>query len=433
MNQTKPMTGIFLSAAQAAAVFSVLTAYSLGNYSDQWLFPLILIPYAPLLCGVNLLFLRKSRTVTALSVLNGVFALGLMIAVLYARRGGGITSGVMIAMVCIAITVSAVQLNLGVPRLSTVLLWVDINAAGMILMAGVICLRQPMNALVWCVPSAVGLAAAFCALISIRMENMSLRLRGILVLLLLGLGLLTGMLVIYAAEPAGQGITAAWNGLGHILRAIGAQIERFVEYLASLIPKDQFEESAEFTEAVVLGGDQSGVREGKELGFLLFYLLTGAGVCAAIAAAFVFGKRVMKRRTTVISSGVATQSGQSPLEALRSWVEGLKRRLETKRFLKENRNNALGLYFRLEKLCQNTALARQCGETPRGFLTRLSVLPLETGAEMDFSLLIDETDRLLFGGGDSPAELNFGDGLCRAIKQYLGRRRDDTIQSPAQQ
>ena len=423
------MPGAMLSAAQAAVIYAVMGAAYLSNGTMSGYFPAVLIPYALALYGLDLVFLRKQRPLAALALLNAVPGIALVASVLISRSPEGLTQGVMLTMLCAVVTVLPARNCLKAPGLSSLLLWVDLNAAGLVLVAAVLAINDIASGAVWCLPSAAGLLCALYGLGSLR-RNRAGKLRGLTAAVLIGLLLLTLILTVWFAEPLGKGITAAWQGFGGLMTGIWNRIEQFMEALAALIPQDEFEEAASIAETGLPNTADYADSSGKAMGYLLFYILTAGVILAAIAALLVFGKNLVTKK--VGAATPARQRGQAPRlwEALRRQTEELRKKWQLRRFLAENTGNSAGLYFRLEGVCRQTALARRKGETPAAFLLRLSKLDYsgEKGmpeAGFDFPLLIRETDRTLFCPGSEPAELPFARELLAAVRRKArgaGRR-----------
>lgn len=327
-----------------------------------------LLIFGPLVCGINRLYLRRSRPVAAVTALNVILWLLGSGFCLYCASFGGISEIVFAAACTGILTFLAMDLTVNPPKLNTMVLTLDFNIVLMLCYVG-LCTYWEQD-LTYLYPALLGLTAALLGLITIRIKRrVGPREIAFLLVILFALLLLMEILLATVAPTAGRGLIAAGNGLLAVLSVLLSLANRFLIFLTSLFPALSEEEmlpEVETTEEI-----ESDMDYGNGAPLWLLFLIIAAFLIAAVIffLRYCRGRRVSRRRTVSIQAAAPRRSLR---ESLRLLLARFRNFLRRRRFLRRNRNNPVGLFYLFERSCRHSPLARSPGETPREFLSRLA-------------------------------------------------------------
>ncbi len=361
-------------AKQFAIACALCTGYFLF-FPDQeaWegIFPLVLLPYALAVCTMNRLYLRKSRTLRSLLLVNGAALLFLEALIWCWDRRGGWAEAIFQVLFSLVITYYGIQLARSEPSLRSMIGTVDMSFLVLLACVGLVTAigRDP----VWCLPSAAGCAAAVLGLAA-RRTSRRLRGREWLVMGLAFAGLLGAawLLLSWAAVPAGQGLVALWNGAVSLIKKIARLLWRGLLWLASLFPQPGAGSMPE-PEAGLPPPLEEPAEESSPVLFVILAVL--------LAAAALIGLVVLLRRLGKIRLGGEKTVGRAESRGGRrrislwaalkrfwtSWLQKWHGRL----WLRKHWKTPEGLYCFLIRRCRMKPWRKKLSETPREFLRRL--------------------------------------------------------------
>ena len=333
-------------------------------------FPLALIPYAPVLYGLNRLFLRRERSVRGLVLFNlaaGLAAFGVMAGDIgWGQWGTMAFAGV----ACLWLTGQGSGLAVDPPKLPSIILCLDASLVVLILSVAYAAVVQvPAYQLA---PACVGCVASLLGVMIWRMGG-RLGVRGwsfagaVFFILLL----LVVLLVEFIAAPAGQGVVALWGVISSAVRAGAAGLGRALAWLLSLLPSPSGEGEIDMEPPQAGVPEELGELQADPTAMLVMIVLLAAGVlCLAVWALRMLGRvRVGGGKA---GGGVRSRQRRASLRKglrrlLSSWAAYLRMRV----WLVRNQNTPKGLFYLLVFRCRMGPWHKRQGETPREFLLRL--------------------------------------------------------------
>lgn len=399
MTDRRPLTCFlsqFAMACNLACVYALMTTEQAGSGR---FFPLAMLVYAPLLYLLDHLFLRRERSMLALTVLNGLCG-GLMLgARLLLDPWQGFADLAFTAAFLAWLTVRGCQFALEGAPLRGTLLTLD---CGFLLLVAV---TATSAALGWPIRRSLtalcGLSASIITA-AVSRSPRTLRFRGWLAVggafgaLMLGMGLFVTVL----AAPAASGLVALWTAVTTGVKGFFGLLLGGLTWLLSLFPGAQAGDPGHYEVPEVWMPEDVPVPEtspvvGAVLLVLLavgavFLLVRFAGALRRLRLGKPEGREELprpKRERTSLLKGAA--------RLLRAWSRAFRLRWR----LWKGRDTAVGLYFLLEHRCRRSPWRKRPGETPREFLLRMA-----GAARTDETLrrtledLARQTDAALYAG-----------------------------------
>lgn len=370
MDRQNAFPALTRQTALACGLFSVAHLLTLEQGGPIRYFPLVLLPAALAVYAVNDLFLRRSRTMRAVVLLNAAIFAALFASVLFVE---GIVSWGTLALqggFCLWITVWGARCCMEPPDLRSLIASLDVGAA-LLLFYTAFLLGADLPIL-WCAPAAAGCAASVLGLIARRVDRpLEPKEWGILLLVFSGLSAVVWLLVAWAAAPAGHGLVALWNALIGALRWMAGKLWAMILFLLSLLPEPKPEELTPMEPAALPSAEEMTAVETSPILFIILMVV----IAAAVLAAFVFIlHRLGKLRIGGWQETAAARRRSDRIslwQALRRLWLSLKARLRQRIFLRRIRNTPEGLFYLLVRRCRMSPWHKRAGETPREFLTRL--------------------------------------------------------------
>lgn len=385
MDRQNAFPGLARQIALACGLFSAAHLLTLEQGGPIRYFPLVLLPASLAAYAINRLFLRQSRTMRAVVLLNAAFFIALFASVLAVE---GIANWETLALqggFCLWVTARGVRCCLESSDLHSLIVSLDMSILLLLLYTAF--LLGADLPILWCAPAAAGCAASVLGLIA-RRVNRPLRIKewGILFLIFSGLSAVMWLLVTLAAAPAGQGLVTLWNALISAIRWLARKLWALFLFLLSLLPDAESDELPPMDPTVLPPAEEmTAVEPGPAVFIILVVVITAAILAAVIFVLRRLGKLRVGGRQVIAAS--QRRSGRVSLwQALRRLWALIKARLRQRAFLRRIRNTPEGLFHLLVYRCRLGPWRKRTGETPREFLTRLR----ETVAE----------DRMLFGALD---------------------------------
>lgn len=355
-------------ACMLCTVTCLVTLIERGTVPGRY-YPLVLLPYAPILYGLNRLLLRSSRTMRTLVIWNAAVSLALFIPVIPIDGWQGLTYTVFALLFFLSVTAQGVQLCLEPPVLSQMILRLDVSLLLLVLYLGYTAAVEvdPL----WTLPIVIGCVSAAVGVISCRVGG-RLGVRGRVVMaaafaVIVGLAWLV---VRFLAAPAGGGLVALWQAALSALKALGNLITRFLVFLASLLPQPQgtleLETQNDLPPLCTAGtafelppGVLPAIVAALIIGIILFFVLRKLGRI-----------RVGGKTDGTVKAG-PTRQRMNLLAGLQKMLAAWKQALGLRLWLWHNRDTPAGLFFLLDRRCRSGPWRRSPGETPREFLCRL--------------------------------------------------------------
>lgn len=358
--------------AMACCLMTLIYMVTLGEGTPEIYYPQVLPVYAPLLYGVNRLFLRRERTMLSTALLNAALWAVLMISICVQEWSGGLASLIAAAVFTLIITVRGACLAAEGTSLRSLILTLDATALLLVLFTAY--LAAFGKSYLWSLPIAAGFAASVLGMTANRIGRpMGGREWGLVGGTFLLITLAVVLLVGVAAAPVGQGIVALWTLLVRAVRLIMHLLWRFLLFLAALFPQRTYEElppEPAFTPPEI---SQEALGEGNPVVVILFLVVLAAllitmlvWLARQLSRLRIGGQRRTKR---VLHS----RTRPSLWGALKRLFAAHRQKLRMLRFLHRHREQPVGLYYLLVRRCRTAPWHKRPGETPREFLARLQV------------------------------------------------------------
>ncbi|MBU5627227.1 hypothetical protein KQI82_09940 [Oscillibacter sp. MSJ-2] len=387
------LTTLFSSACIFCTLYYLMT---LGERTPAAYYPQVLMIYAPVLYGLNRAFLHREHTMRSFTLLNVSMGTALFLSVLLSGGESGWVSLLFVGIICLWLTILGAQLAMEPPKLSYLILCLDLSLMLLVLFIGYLSLTGAST--LWSLPIAAGCAAAILGIISHRTgSQMGARGWGIVALMFLVIFILVWLLVSFAAAPAGQGLVVLWNAAVAGVRFLADLMWKILLFLCSLIPMGGQGELSMEPGAVSLPQAAQESLEANPAMLIVLAVLCGA----LLLVLFVWVLRQLGKLR--IGGKAARPAAAAPLRqrvslwaGLRRLLAAWRRRLHLRIFLWRIRNMPAGVYYCLVRRCRSGPWRKKAGETPRDFLLRL-----QRGADPELYAalndLIPAVDESLFG------------------------------------
>lgn len=417
----------FSSAAAQFVLACDLTAFyylmTLRDTPAQWFFPQTLLLFAPLVYGVNRLFVRRERTLRGVFFLNVLLGAAYLAAYLWFETWKGPATLIFAVLFTAWVVGSGGWLAFHPIGLREALLYLDASILTLVIFTAYTAATG--TPLVWSVPVLCGFAAAMLS-VSVCRAGHSLGGRSLAVLAAAfgGIFLVMCLLVAVAAAPAGEGLVALWGFLTGVVRAVLDAAYRLLLAFAALFPEPETSTGQPLWDASGNFDLEQGQQEGDPafaLVFIVLQLALLAGLVIWVLAQL--GKIKLGKGTVKGEKPAQRRTRPSLWRALRtlfgSWAEFAQLRI----FLWKNRSTPRGLYFFLVHRCRMGPWRKRPGETPREFLLRLAQSaqdqPKLAGALEE---LAREVDAALYGRCPERKRVERAGLITRRIKASLRRQ-----------
>lgn len=425
MHDHRPLPSI---ASQFALACNLTTAYYLITLDEGLsgpFFPLSMLAYAPLIYLINRVFLRRERTMLALTILNGFCGTLMLVGYLLLDQWRGFSYLACTTIFLTWLTVRGCQFVLNGPPLRGTLLTLDCS---FLLLIAFIGYSSIMGwAAHWSIPALCGLSASMIAASASRSPH-TLGMKG-----WLAVGGAFGLLVLLMwlfvevmAAPAGSGLVAIWALLASGVNTLKQLLFRFLAFLLSLLPDADPGEMEWYEIPEFAIPEETPVAEASPVvGMIVLILAAACGAALLIWLVRYLGKLRLGRshpKTTVSQPDrERTSILRGLLQMLSAWVEGVRLRFR----LWKNRNTAVGLYFLLVHRCRRTPWHKRSGETPREFLLRMADAARSDAKLTDaLEQLVVKTDAAFYSGRSDTSRLEYAPLIRHRIgiavrKQFL--------------
>jgi len=372
MDDRYTLSSVTMQLSLACCICTLLCVTMAAGDTLGLYYPMVLIPYAPILYGINCLFLRKERTLQSLFLLNACFCSALIVSILVLDDWKSFLSFVVTIVLCIWPTLKAAQYAQKPPALHEMILSLDASMVLLLLFAAyTAAMDVPMFR---AIPPVLAVAASILGVISRRISHsMGAREWGLVSLVFLGVFATMWLLVSFAAAPAGEGLVSLWHGFVAASLALLNWLWQILERILSwLMPETDSGELPLMPPSEAIPGADAMTEELSPLIALVPILLAAALVVALVVWLLVKLGRihvggVRSAKTTVRQ----TRQRLSLRDALARFFRSLAARIRLQVFLWKNRNTPQGVFYLLVQRCRKGPWHRQTGETPREFLCRL--------------------------------------------------------------
>ena len=389
-------------------------------------FPGALLGFAPLIYLLNRLFLRNSRPLQSLWILNATATVLFLALCCWADDFSGLLQRLPMMLICtIWVLFKGVYAALDGPSLSNMLLLLDSNVLILILFSFYASVTG--LPLFWSLPVICGFVFAILG-ITARRSNRAFGLKEWLFMAVAFSFIFTAMwlLVGFVAAPAGSGLMTLWTALLQLVAFAGNLIFRFLLFIASLLPTLQMDAELPPPDEVCLTPDATASEIDPRFGLILLALF----VILVLFAALRLMQTLRKQRVggkTAGSVSVQHRKRLSLRNALKKLLAEWDARLLQAKFLWSYRNTAAGLYFILVRRLRTTPWHTLPGETPREFLTRLlNGVQHHPSLAESLSHLIPAVDDALYGGSPVSQPFPQASKIRREIRHALQQRSQAT-------
>lgn len=422
MSDKHTLSAVTAQLTVACNLASIYIVLGMREDFHTWFFPGALLLFAPLLYGLDRLFLRRERSLRALWLLNILAAAIFIVLCCWADGLSGVLHRLpMMVFFTGWLTFKAVNSALDGPSLNNMLLCLD----GSILVLVLFSAYSAASGLelIWSIPAICGFASAMLGMTARRSSRSfgwkEWTFMAVAFCLIFGV---MWLLVDLIAAPAGSGLVALWNALVQLASFIGYLVTRFVRFLASLFPSVPEDGELAVPAAPAITPEMAAGEGNPLLGTVVIVLLLAFAVFCVVQLIRKLGGRQVGGKAAKVNS-VHRRARVSLKQGLQTLFAEWKQKLLLRKFLWTHRNTAVGLYFTLVRRCRLTPWHKLPGETPREFLTRL-----QRGIRSDLNVssaiprLISAVDAALYAG--APLSQPFAEAawLRRNIPASLQRQ-----------
>ncbi len=331
---------------------------------------------------------------------------------------------------CIVLCGQSVSFSTKPMKLSTCVNWMDCSLIVLVLFTTYLVAKgMPV---VWMLPVALGAVAAVLGLVCFRAGgSLSPAGWGFLAGVLAVLGLIAWLLMRYVATNAGRGLVTLWNWLLAGLPFLGSVLNRFMAFLASLMPAQEPEDLSALAESGSSAGDVTVEMPTVHIpGFI--YVLIALAVIVILVLVIRYLRRFKTGGTRKTVARVQTVKRRRPslgsaLKARLAWLrEGLRLWL----YLSRHRDTALGMFYELTRLADRSGWRRGISKTPRAFLEELGQRAAgDPELQQAFAQLADAVDAALFAPDQRNISCPQAAVLRRGRKMLLRFRREAARQA----
>lgn len=412
------------------------------NGTPALLFPVLLIVFGVVIVGVNRLFIRKSRTIQQIVILNAVCGALFFAGLLFA---GGFTAfwqyiyGILAILMITCMGAAGVY---GSVKLNSILLSMDGNL--LLLIFSTLVLGALPHPFTWVLFAIIGAAAGLLGSISFRMGRTPGRREwGILLFLLAVIAVIAWLLFSFVVSPLSTGVVGFGQGAANVFVFLWEQITAFFRFLASLWHEE--EAPADYSmEAPGMSGSQEAETGLQDLGILPVVIV--AVIIAVILVIVILilkrtRKNKVKKQLAYMQQPAAVIHATPLRDALKAMWVRLRRRRAAKRYLASRKQMPEGLYFTLKHICRHSELKERSGDTPAMFLQRIrdsfedaaasgTVAEKSAETKTEYGTYLEELIRQLNINfyAKEPADISYpwADRLVAAVKKQLRQRSETT-------
>ena len=398
------MSGIFLISLFLELSASALLgqcAYMLSvEQGLNSLYPIIFVIYALVIVFVNKAFLKKERNLGAVALINIIFCAAVLAIEIMLKGDFSFGSILVTAIISIWLTIQSVIMIIKEPELRVIILFLEGNIAASIIFSVLVSVKG-INPY-WIILSAFGIVFSIVALVLKRMGRKP-ALRDIIFIIVVSLIvlLIAVLFTLFLADPAGKGLSDLAKIILLGLSAFWNAFEKFASWIASLFKGGNGSGTA--LEGIGVANGKTASEEYSEAdpaSGTIVMVIIGVIVAFLIVLLIVkIHKHKIKIRQIKLGNvnAISTKESRSLKEAFKIIKD--KRRLKKlkKKFLRENKNSPLGIYYELELKLLKTKDRKVKGESPREFLKRVEMLGRDDIEVNDFKKLADDVDLMLFG------------------------------------
>ncbi|MCD8145356.1 MAG: hypothetical protein LUD79_08525 [Oscillospiraceae bacterium] len=432
-NSVTAVSNLISIGAMAVTVLLFLTIQ--GRPTFQLWYPLIWLCFGPILYGLDCLFLRRERSVQALSLFNGGAGIVLFLGLLLLDGWQGTGALFVTGIGCLILSVQTARLCLQPVKLFSALQWLDGGLVVLVLFAAYL---GAINAtMLWAVPTAIGCGAAILGTLALRAGGrLSPQSWGFLAVLfaVLSGGVWLGANTI--SKGAGKGLLALWNGLKALGAALYEGLRRFMDWFVSIIPEQEYGELEQEASAI----STSSATDYIEVAVPRFVYVLAVLLAVAVLVLLLRYVRRFRVRGTKISAQAVQKPRRSRISlwsALKRAVAWLEEGVRLRLYLRRKRNTALGAFYTLFRCAYGRAWREGAGESPREFLNELARRAGEDEALRAALLgLIPAVERTLYapdGGEEGYPQAALLRKRKRALfPRWVKRRNRKNKQAPAQ-
>lgn len=410
--------------ALACCLVTLTYMVTLNTGATGAYYPQVLLAYAPLVYGIDRLFLRRERSLLAAVLLNGALWATLTGSVCVWEWQNGVAALVVAAAFSLCVTVRGARLAAEGIRLHSLILTLDLTALLLVLFTAYLSAIE--ESYLWALPIAAGFAASVLGMTANRIGRPLggrewCLIAGAFLLITLAVLLLVGV----AAAPVGQGLVTLWNLLVSGVNFLLALLWRFLLFLASLFPDSTYEDlPADSAFSMPELGEEETMAQANPVLQVVFFVL----MAIVLAGLLVWLLRQLSRLRVGGQSGRARTSRHvktrpSLWRALKKLISFWLQQLRILHFLRRHRDQPAGLYFILVRRCRMGPWHKRPGETPREFLTRLRGCACDDCAlEQALQDLIPLVDQVLYAPLSSPAPFPQSALIRRRIGRAVRRQ-----------
>lgn len=395
------LTTVFSTSCIFCTLFYLMT---LNQGTPNLYYPQVLLCYTPLLFLVNTLFLRKSRTMRSFALIDSAFGLALFLSIVFVESGTDWLALLFAGIFCMWLTIVTAQMSLAPPKLSHVILSLDISLGLLVVFTGYTAYTG--ISVLWCIPIVAGSASAILGMISYRAGG-GLGLRGwsVVTIVFLALFGFVFLLVTFVAAPAGAGVVTFWNALLSVAGAIGSLLWRILYFFLSLLPSGDESSVEPLPDAVEM---PAAAQESIEMNPTALMVLAAFLLIGIFLLILWLLRRIGRLRiggSSVSLSGATLQRQRISLrKGLLHLLAAIRRSLHLRLVLWRCRNQPAGLYYLIVRRCHAGPWHKKAGETPKEFLLRLKdAASGDPQLSAALSEIIPQVDKALFSPGPSSA------------------------------
>ena len=417
MNRKYAFSSVAVQLAVACDFIAVYCIVASQNGIKWWLFPGVILLYAPLIYAVNRVFLLKERSLRSAAILNAVLAAAIIALCIAADGWCGFGTLIFMLLSVIWLTVQGAGFALTSPQIKHMLLCLDVT----VLIVAAFAVYSAFFGLEAGPGTVMTLGfIAVCFGTAVRRCGRPLGLRGWLftVTAFSVLALIMLFILGVAAASAGEGLVGIWKGLAAAAVSLDTVLLSLIQPFAALFPRLSKEViPLQQSNASDAGGDQLFI-EGSMVG--MGSIMIVLGVILLIGAVFVIKKlgSIKTRKSESENAVISERIVRTEKSSASKLFAALKNRFRVYMFIKKNRDTAKGVYLYLVKQCRKREIRKKEEDTPREFLERLieraEGLPEFQEALSALSL---DIDRALYSRQGESYRISYGAVIRRDINR----------------
>lgn len=407
MDNTKLSNPLIMAFVASAVCTFYSLLYNTMSF-DGFLYPISLIVFSPIVSVFFSLYLMRQRSTKNLILVSSLIVLLYEVAIFLVDKEHSFIWNIMAVPVVVAIVSMAIYIELRPLCYNKVLRFFDFSV--ILYLFTLISLTHDTYSLDKTYLPLLSIAFAFLAVIAKRS-----RLSKIPVIVLLG------SFIFFLISKASSFSFYVKEGVNAIIRFCSFLMNsfmNFIQMLLSLLPKFPHAKGGNLIPVV----NDNAYKVSDVVSSPIDERILSIGVVAisvlvalALAIHFLGSRRIGGKKKHGRKDLVKEQHPKFS-EALGMFFSSIRKRIRTNRYLRRNKNNAIGLFFIIKKRMRNTEFEMKVGETPNAFLNRVEGCFSSDDVKKGISVIRDQFEMCVYSNNAIElSDLDFASDLRREL------------------